>query len=240
MSYLDWISDDALKQETSRILDTATTGLMSANDEFTRNVIDPFAILFEMTGFGIETVEQWETTEKARKAQKTLSNAFGLFHQRVLGHVDSWHDLGTGQSADLLCSERKILAEVKNKYNTIKGSDKVKLYDDLYHLVMPIASRYHGYTAYYVEIIPQPKRRLPQVYNQPFTPSGRDTGTARSENPLIRRIDGKSFYHLVTGHQSALSELYQVLPQVIRDVSGESVQVGQFQLMTDYFERAFL
>jgi len=240
MAYLSWISDADLEHEVSKIINTANTGIQKATTQFNKNVIDPFSIMFEMTGFNIPTVSNWETNEKSRKAQKTLSNAFGIFHQSVLGHVNGWVDLGTGKSADLLCSGSKIIAEIKNKYNTVKGSNKATVYDDLESLVMPIASRYHGYTAYYVETIPQPKRKKPQIYNIEFTPSDNKTKTIRHVNPKIRKIDGKSFYELVTGDPDALNDLYDALPTVIQKVSGKTISVAELAIMKSYFQKAFV
>ena len=239
MPYLSWISDADLENEVTAILDTAINGITKANSQFNKNVIDPFSIMFEMSGFNIATVANWEINEKSRKAQKTLSNAFGTFHQSILGHVNGWTDLDTGNSADLLCANERIIAEVKNKFNTVKGSDKVTIYDHLESLVMPIASRYNGYTAYYVETIPKLRRGRPQTYNAEFTPSNNKTKTTKAANVRIRIIDGKSFYALVTGEQEALSNLYNVLPQVIQNVSGTAIPMAEIAAMRNYFNRAF-
>ena len=240
MPYLKWISDADLENEVSKILNTASTAIQKATTLFNQNVIDPFSIMFEMTGFNIATVNAWETNEKSRKAQKTLSNTFGIFHQSILGHVNGWVDLGTGKSADLLCVKGKIIAEIKNKYNTVKGSSKVTVYEDLESLIMPIASKYHGYTAYYVETIPQPKRKKPQVYNVEFTPSNNKTKTLKAANLKIRKIDGKSFYALVTGDQNALSDLYKILPTVIQKLSGKAIGNTEITIMKNYFQKAFV
>jgi len=240
MPYLNWIADVDLENEVIEILNTANTGIQKATDEFDKNVIDPFSIMFEMAGFNINTVAQWEVNEKARKAQKTLSNAFGTFHQSILGHVNNWTDLGTGNSADLLSTENRIIAEIKNKYNTVKGSDQVTVYDHLQSLVMPIASVYYGYTAYYVETIPKPRGGKPQTYNIEFTPSNNETKTLKPANPKIRKIDGKSFYELVTGETDALKSLYTVLPEVIQKVSGKTIKTAEITVMQHYFKKAFV
>ncbi|RJX31378.1 MAG: Eco47II family restriction endonuclease [Oxalobacter sp.] len=239
MAYLNWISDAALEAEVGKIMNTAQGALKKSSASFGKNVIDPFAVMFEMSGFNIQTVSAWESSEKSRQAQKTLSNAFGIFHQSVLGHVTGWVDLGTGKNADLENASSRIIAEVKNKFNTLKGSGQVTVYDDLHNLVMPIASRYHGYTAYYVEIIPKPQRGRPQMYDEAFTPSDRATKTRRNPNPLIRRIDGKSFYALVTGVPDALNQLHGVLPDVIKNVSGNEINEGEITHIRHYFGKAF-
>lgn len=240
MAHLKWIADKDLEDEVSKILFAANTGILKATSEFDNNVIDPFSIVFEMAGFGIDTVNQWEINEKSRKAQKTLSNSFGTFHQGILGHVEGWIDLGTGNSADILCEERKILAEVKNKFNTVKGSEQIAVFNHLESLIMPIVSKYHGYTAYYVEIVPRPKGKKPQVYDIPFTPSDSKTKTKKAANPKIRKIDGKSIYELVTGDPNALVDLYNILPAVIQKISGELFEKAEVIAMQNYFQKAFV
>lgn len=94
----------------------------------------------------------WLKQEEARLVQKTLQNLVGNFHQEILGHMDGWTNLRTGSVVDLLNSEQKIIAEVKNKYNTTKGNHKKVIYDDLHSL---IRTEFPGYTGYYVEIIPK-------------------------------------------------------------------------------------
>jgi hypothetical protein len=239
MPHLTWISDADLKLEVEKILETAYTAIREANNKLNKNVIDPFAVIFEMAGFHILEVSIWEIGEKSRQAQKSLSNAFGTFHQSILGHANGWTDLGIGRSADLECDCKKILAEVKNKFNTVKGAAQVDVYDHLHNLVMPISSKYRGYTAYYVEIIPKPRGNKPQSYNEPFTPSDKATKTKRSPNELIRRIDGKSFYALVTGVNNAIEQLYDILPTVIEEVSGNKIPPYEVVLMKNYFKKAF-
>lgn len=240
MPYLSYISDANLELEVKRILSTAEKALTEANTKFEKNVIDPFSIAFEMAGFGIKEVASWEISEKSRKAQKTLSNAFGIFHQNILGHVDGWVNLGQGNSMDLECPNRKIIAEIKNKYNTVKASNLCDVYDHLSDLVMPIASRYKGYTSYYVETIPKPKRKKAQSYDKAFTPSVSKSRTIKPANELVRQIDGKSFYYLVTNVEDALEQLYTVLPEVISNLSTYKFSQKEITIMNSYFKKAFL
>jgi hypothetical protein len=75
-------------------------------------------------------------------------------------------------------------------------------------------SAFKGYTAYYVTIIPGNEKRFDKV----FTPSNNETETKKTENKLIREIDGYSFYALVTGHEHALLDLYRVIPEVLANL----------------------
>lgn len=210
MPFLSFVSDEALQQAVDHLLTVAVDAMNVAEGEFNKNVVDPFAALFEMSGFGLE-VNAWRSIEKMRKAQKTLSNHVGGFHQALLGHVNGWHNLGTGGIVDLVSTEHRVVAEIKNKFNTVKGSDLIHVYNDLENLVMPKNSLYKDFTAYYVTIIPKKPGRL----NQAFMPSDKSMGKRKPENALIRMIDGYSFYELVTGEAKALEKLFHVLPAVI-------------------------
>lgn len=213
MPYLDFVSDSALQQEVRYVLEKGQEAKALATRKFGRNVIDPFAAAFEIASFDID-YKTWHTSETARQAQKTLQNHVGAFHQKLLGHVEGWEDKGTGEDVDLLCESRKIIAEVKNKYSTVSGGKLSSVYHELEDLVMPKASRYKDYTAYFVTIIP----RKPTRFDEPFRPSDRGTGSRHQDNPLVRIIDGASFYAMVTGKNDALSQLYKALPSVIEDV----------------------
>lgn len=235
MPYLSFVSDSDFEQAVQLMLDSATNGLADAEEDFSRNVIDPFSLFFEMSGFGIQTVADWEKSEKTRQAQKTLVQALGDFHQSVLGSIPGWTDLGVGNVVDLVHQSKPIIAEVKNKYNTVTGAKLVTVYDDLDALVMPRSSIYHGYTAYFVQVIP---KRV-SGYDQPFTPSDKATGTRRPSNPQIRVIDGKRFYALASGIDDALAQVYGALPAAIQSLKGSTFGTSELQKMKAYFTAAF-
>src|SRR5437016_1859024 len=124
--------------------------------------------------------------ERNRQVQKTLQNCIGEFHQKVLGAIPGWEDMTVGNLIDVRCVQKRIVAELKNKYNTPKGSEKKSIYDNL---KSEIEGGHMGFTGYYVEIIPLSTK----PYDLPFTPSDNVTHTRRPENPKIRVTDGKSF-----------------------------------------------
>jgi hypothetical protein len=232
MSTLSFISDEALIQAVKNLLITADGAQKKATKDFSRNVIDPFALLFEMAGFQINQ-ETWIVGEQRRQAQKTLQNQVGIFHQKVLGAMDGWNDLETGGVVDVISTERKIIAEIKNKYNTVKGSDKVKVYDQLETCVMTKGHQYKNFTAYYVEILPKSSAH----YDKEFIPSDNTKGKSRSANPLIRQIDGYSFYALVTGVPDALEQLFNFLPDVIENCS--EYRFADPEFASRFFHKAF-
>jgi hypothetical protein len=229
-----FLEDAALVAEVSHLLTVAEEAIESQRKEFGKNVIDPFAAMFEMAGFGLDHAA-WVRVELMRQAQKTLLNHIGGFHQNILGAVKGWENMKTGAVVDLVSHEHKAIAEVKNKHNTLSGGKRSDQYENLEKLVMQKASRYHGYTAYFVTIIP----KSPERFDRPFTPSDKETGAKVQENALVREIDGTSFYHLVTGRKDALAELFRALPDVISGISGKASDPADRAALTAYFQTAF-
>lgn len=213
MPRLSFISDEELDKAVHHLLVVANNAKINVSKDINHNVVDPFSILFQMSGFNINA-DTWKIGEMNRQAEKTLQNHVGEFHQNILGAVSGWNNLGVGQIVDLECTTKKIIAEIKNKHNTVTGGKLAGLYQDLESQVMPKHSKYKDYTAYYVEIIPKKPKRS----NEEFTPSNKAVGNPCSNNPLIRKIDGASFYTMVTGEEHALSQVFDALPDVIEKI----------------------
>lgn len=240
MSYLPYIEDTLLKALVKEVLHIGIVKKEKALKDFNKNVIDPFGAYFEAGAFNIN-YNTWVESETIRQCQKTLQNHIGDFHQKLLGCVNGFEDQGVGANSgvDLECKEKQIVAEIKNKYNTVTGGKLADQYYALERLVMPKNSTYKGYTAYFVNIIP----KRPERFNKPFTPSDKDKGTKCPENDQIRIIDGASFYTLVTGYENALEDLHKVLPTVIDDVLKESfdidMKLSNSTEFSQYFKLAY-
>jgi hypothetical protein len=229
---LPFISNKKLYNHVKEVLDIAQQASDLAVKNLYSNVVDPFSAIFDALRQEI-TLINWMDQETARQIQKTMQNALGDFHQAIIGSMHGWENLSVGHVVDVCNVKRKIIAEVKNKYNTTKGSDKKSIYDNLNSQLSTV---YKGFTGYYVEIIP--KGRLP--YNKVFTPSDNVTQTRRPVNERIRVIDGKSFYALASGHQEALKMLYVILPKVISDILGVDYRnVTKDALFMELFNRAY-
>lgn len=238
MALLEYITDDDLYNEVENILRRAKLKRDQAESTFFSNVIDPFGALFEAPGYN--THAEWKNAELARQCQKTIQNHVGTFHQKILGHVDGWSDMKTGGIVDLVNNERKIIAEVKNKYSTVTGGDLGDKYKSLEELITPKHSRFKGYCAYFVNIIP----RQPLRTDAPFTPSDKGKGQPCAKNDNIRIIDGASFYHLVTCRRNALRELHIALPIAIENVLNKRMGIKDFSIpdkscFSKYFDIAY-
>ena len=198
-----------------------------ADPDIYKNTLDCFSAVLDAKILG-KDLESWiNDVEKTRHTQKTLQNEVGNIHTKVLGTISGWHDMGVGKILDLENSDKKIVAELKNKHNTTKGNHKKDIYDDLAEV---IDSR-PGYTGYYVEILPKNLQR----YDHPFSPpDNAKQGTKRPERPDIRIIDGYSFYALVTGSATALLEFYEMFPSIIGDVLEEEFPSYRDRPLGDY------
>lgn len=233
MAYVSFIKDDILEAIVAEVFKKAEEAINKAANKPDRNVIDPFLSLFEMSSLEIKA-EDWMKTEKARQAQKTLSNHIGHMHQSIIGAIDGWSDLRTNEQIDVINEDRRIIAEIKNKHNTIKGSDKCGTYEHLDGLVTQKISKYKDYTAYYVAIIPRTAKR----YNKEFTPPDRTKGKSCSKNSLIREIDGYSFYALASGVEDALSQIFDAIIALIIKLRPHYKVDEEF--IRGYFNKAFM
>ncbi|OHQ64273.1 hypothetical protein HMPREF2657_04085 [Corynebacterium sp. HMSC072B08] len=147
---------------------------------------------------------------------KTLQNSIGLFHQDVLGSATGWRELGTnGGVLDIeseapvaLAGDRIVIAEVKMRYNTIKGSDQPKVFNKLKEAVA-VKGGYRKYVSYLVQIIPE----KPVAYDKLWKVTGNET------HESVRVIDGRSAYHLVSGDPNAIDDLFELLPTVFDEVA---------------------
>lgn len=211
MPKIDWISDATLNQAIATFRRSAADALEQAVNRQRRNVVDPFLSLLIASTFGANSRDELLRLQNSNSALNGMSNALGYFHQEILAGVEGWanHDAGY----DLECPARRILAEVKNKHNTMNASNREKVIGDL---DTAVRQKGRGWTGYLVIIVPRVRRR----YETPL-------GTNRP----VSEVDGASFYHKVTGDPNALHDLFDVLC----DELTESQEIADYcrQVMTD-------
>jgi hypothetical protein len=234
MPVLNWISDKGLESAVHNLLEIASGAKSNAAKAFNKNVIDPFSAIFEIAGFEFDH-KTWFNSETARQAQKTLNTHIGSFHQTILGQCQGWANLKTGHIIDLVCEEKKIIAEVKNKHNTVTKGQLAQLYYSLDDLVTRKTSIYKGYTAYYVTIVPKTSKK----FDKEFTPSDKEKGKKCEASANVREIDGASFYSIVTGDKNALENLFDVLPGFIVKCSEGKYKVEDIDKLKALFNLAF-
>jgi hypothetical protein len=232
MPYLKFVSDENLISAIGKVVQIIETAEHEADNNLHKNVIDPFSALFHGVTHAI-TYKEWIGQEKARQSQKTMQNAIGDFHQEILGSVQGWTNLGAGGGLDVVNKQMKIIAEIKNKFNTTKGNHKVEIYDALKAKLK--IKEYEKFLGYYVEVIPQGKKK----YDKLFVPPDNKTKKRRPSNKNIRVIDGISFYALATGRKSALQELFEAISHILVDNYKFKLSKSEALQYFELFKKAF-
>jgi len=177
-------------------------------EKLQKNTIDPFKIIFDCSFNNVE-VDDWVKTEQIRQEDKTINNRIGDFHQKLLGGVKGWVDLGTGDDShvDLKKEDNSIFIEIKNKFNTVNSSSLSSLQQKLEAII----KKYPKATGYWGFILS--KRG----------DSGETILSANDRtNPRIKKIWGSKFYELVTNDPNALSDTWKALPKAIKDIQSEA------------------
>ena len=195
---LPWISEVAFDQAVEDLKQSAEAALTNAEKRRTKNVIDPFLTLLLASTFSVDQASDLASVQQAESAIRGMSGALGSFHQAVLGSISGWenHDA----LYDLQCPERRIVAEVKNKWNTMNAANRRQVESDLASTVRSLRG---DWTAYLVLVVP----RKPERY------------TTHTGNKVIE-IDGASFYHLATGYPNAIHDLFDVLSEALAPSAG--------------------
>lgn len=231
MAYLPFISDENLIKFTRELVDAAIKSQDTVERNPYKNVIDPFSALIDAARQKI-SLDEWMEQEKSRQVQKAFQNAVGTFHQSILGSMPGWNDSGAGGSYDVINDEKRIIAEIKNKYNTMSSGQQIAVYDKLARW---LDYGKKGYTAYVVDVVP----KSPRPYLQPFVPSER--GVRRQTRDNLLRIDGRSFYALASGQNDAIDQLYKVLPKVLEDILDiDDSQITDSEEFSVLFTKAYL
>ncbi len=204
---LNWLNQKELYNVTEHAFKKA----IDARFQTPKNPPDPFTLVAQAV-IGNESLEKVLEFETTRTINKTLSNNVGLWHQSVLSLAPAWENLGAnGGGIDLKMKagliddrfQKPLVAEVKNRFNTIKASDEKALWDKL-----DLVSKTHGAVAYVFQIVPKTANR----YDCPWKVSG------RTEKETIRCCDGATAYDMVFKRKGALYDIYKALPEILSDI----------------------
>ncbi len=196
MNRLSWLDDGSLNNAVTQLLERAKNAKQESAARITKNVVDPFSSLILTATFDLKKKERLSEVQKINSASSGINNAVGKFHQDILGAVGGFknHDAGY----DLECPGKKIIAEVKNKHNTMNATNRRKVEADL---DTAIRQKSGTWKAYLVIIIP----KKPERYEKRLL--------TKKE---VYEIDGASFYALATGSNTAIHELYDAVQSIIK------------------------
>lgn len=206
-TYVDFVSNEDFENCVKWVVE----GYKQSNS-IRRNGIDPFKTVFDMYNKDMP-FESWTKSELIRQNDKNVNNKVGEFHQKLLGCVDGWDDLQTGDVADLSNTSKTIFVELKNRWNTVKGSDMIHMWNKLKDIV---TNQYPGSTAYWGFI------------NEKNSTSGEDIWIhQKNSNPNVKKIWGKNVYKLITGKEDSLEKIWTALPEVLDTVLEKTTSIEE-------------
>lgn len=126
--FVPFLPDELFLQIVSDMIDKNREKVEAARENLYKPVVDPFSAVFNAAGQGI-SIEQWLESRIVPRAEKSFQNAVGYFHEKIIQSIDGWDE--APQVVDAINREHRMLAEIKNRFNTTKGNHKVAIYDDL-------------------------------------------------------------------------------------------------------------
>ena len=162
-----------------------------SKNDFDSNVVDPFAAAIEASIFGHKSEAEWHKSELHRQKQKTLMNQIGELQQAIIGRLPGWVSFDAGSDKPDVVGTRgsqKIIAEVKNKYNTMNSNSAGETYDKLVeHLER---KEFKGYVGLVVQIVGPTHR---EGHWKHFAP-----GKNRKARNNLFVMAGRPFYAIAT------------------------------------------
>lgn len=162
-----------------------------SKNDFDSNVVDPFAAAIEASIFGHKSEAEWHKSELHRQKQKALMNQIGELQQAIIGRLPGWVSFDAGSDQPDVVGKRgrqKIIAEVKNKYNTMNSNSAGETYDKLVEYLE--RKEYNGYIGIVVQIV-GPTQRDGHWKN--FAP-----GKNRKIRDNLFVMAGRPFYAIAT------------------------------------------
>lgn len=231
----DLLSDEQIKKEVSLILNRMNKEINEIENKYQRNVIDPFSALFEQIVFS-RNISEWKASEISRQLQKTFGNLLGLFHQNLMCALDNCKEPTDG-GVDLICDDKKIVAEIKNKWNSTNADSIAGSYDKLNKILSK--KKYSNYTGYFVTIIPKTPKKYCSVL---ITTKNKKKSQFRKPKKNILEINGEFFYEKITGKKDLLKSIFNRLPGIFKSIDKEKSnlidEISKDKKFNYYLERA--
>ena len=224
--YVNFVSDEHFLKCVKWVCDSYPNSEDISNDEqLQRNGIDPFKMIFDIMNSKTD-LEKWKTGEHTRQADKTINNRIGDFHQKLLGGVSGWTDLGTGDDTklDLKKDDDTIFLELKNKFNTVNSDSLSKVREKLEKNLenFPDSTNYWAF-----------------IVHKNGTSGESDWVHNEENNQNIRKIWGDNIYTMITGQTGSLEKVWNVLPSAINDTLSSNHELKDIENLKEWFKKAF-
>lgn len=201
--YLSYISDEHL----ILCIDNLYNAYLKAKadiskNKFYKNKIDVIKLTFHAMYNDLDE-KTLIKTEIKRQIDKSINNSIGTFHEEILGGVEGF-EKGELDGFDIKAQDDTLFADIKNKHNTMNSSSAESLFQKLARY----ADTYKQANCYWVQILAN------NSFNQHWMSiiNGKEYSHSR-----VFKISGDRFYQLLTGQETALFDLYEVLPKAIED-----------------------
>ena len=149
---------------------------------------DPFRSSAIAALMSMNSSDDLESALRVVANTRSVEDAIGDMHENIIGKIPGWEFWDAGY--DVRNDSKKILAEIKNKHNTLNSTNERGVIQELdVHL-----RGLQAWTGYLVNIIP----RRPERFKQDVGNTGR-----------LYKVDGATFYTIATGEYNALQQLYK-------------------------------
>lgn len=223
--YVNFVSDKHFLDCVKWVCDSYPSSDNIDTKRLQRNGIDPFKMVFDFMNCNID-LKRWKTNEYTRQADKTINNRIGDFHQKLLGGVKEWTDLGVGDDTklDLKKDDNTIFMELKNKFNTVNGDSLSKVREKL-----EINS----------DNFPNSVNYWAFIVHKNGTSGESDWIYSQKNNLKIRKIWGDNIYTMITGQKNSLEQVWNVLPTAINDVLSSNLKIKDIENLKLWFRKAF-
>ena len=223
--YVDFVSDDHFLECVGLVCDSYPDLDHRGSRSLWRNGIDPFKMVFDIMNCKID-LERWDANELVRQNDKTVNNRIGDFHQKLLGGVDGWTDLGTGDRTklDLKRDDDAIFLELKNRFNTVNA-------DSL--------SAIRGKLEANLERFPDSVSYWAFIVEKGGTSGESDWKYKGRKDPRIRKVWGSRVYSLVTGSDDSLERVWIALPDAINEIRSADHPLADTEKLRSRLNAAF-
>lgn len=211
--YVNFISDFDFEEVVSKLINVYEEKKYAFTvQRFYENQVDPIKFLFDSKQFG-QSDEEKIKAEISRKIDKSVTNAIGEFHENMLGKINGYKNYSVGHGFDIKADDNSLYADIKNKYNTVKGSNLPDLYRDLIRYVD--SSDNKDAKGYWVQMISNGSS-----FNENWVIPSHNLS-----DPRIFRCSGDKFYELLTGDSEAFFKVCNALPLAIDTINSRKQAV---------------
>lgn len=188
MNALPWLSDAAFNICVDNLIERIDDAQAEARERIDKNVPDPFWMSCVAHLRRVGSKEDLLDAQMAASISNGISSAIGNFHQKIIGNIKGFENHDAGY--DVESRKLKIVAEIKNKHNTMNSKNRKAVEQEL----RTIVSSKPGYNGYLVIIIPRRAERYCIQIDR-----------------RVYEVDGATFYEKATGSSSALRDLHNAL-----------------------------